>query len=120
MADIHILRVDEKVNGHVKVEVAYHVVVPATIQPPGTAAGLYPADTSRVSIVVDGLGGTELANMQNGILFEEVRIWLDNRQARTLAQIRDLIRANWHVVQAEIDTQLLSDYAFYAQTFARS
>lgn len=120
MADIHILRVDEKPNGAVRVEVVYHIEVPTVLQPPGSASGHYPIDTSRESLVVDGLGAGELADIQNGILFEELQSWRDNNDARTLGQIRDAIRANWHVVQAEVDTRLLAQYAFYGQTFART
>ena len=120
MADIHILRMDERPNGAIRVEVIYHVAVPTVLQPPGGTSGLYPIDAARESLVVDGLGAGELTNLQNGVLFEELQIWRDNNAARTLGQIRDAIRANWHVVQAEVDTRLLAQYAFYGSTFART
>lgn len=120
MADIHILRVDERPNGVIRVEVIYHVAVPAVLQPPGGTSGLYPIDLSRESLVVDGLGAGELADLQNGVLFEELQIWRDNNDARTLGQIRDAIRANWHTVDAAVNARLLEQYAFYAQTFTRT
>ena len=120
MADIHILRTDESPNGVIRIEVAYHVVVPVALQPPGSASGLYPVDLSRESLVKDGLGAGELADIQNGLLVEEVAIWKTNRNARTLVQIREAIRANWHVVQADVDARLLARYRFYGATLVRT
>ena len=120
MSDIHILRTDEKPNGVIRIEVAYHVVVPAVLQPPGSASGLYPVDGSRESLVKDGLGAGELADIQNGILVEEFAVWKTNINAHTLTQIRDAIRANWHVVQADVDARLLEHYRFYGSTLART